>query len=102
MSKHLQVSNRTQMLNKLIGLGLFRVMSAALERTSDSLRLRAMDVLLAAAQHDPQPLRDYIEGAPEQRRLMELLIKALSDVSQGGLQEQVLCWQSYGYVNTYV
>lgn len=90
MAKHLQVSNRNQMLHKLISLGLFRVMAAALERPSDSLRLRAMDVLLAAAQHDPGLIRAYIEAGSEQGRLLEFLIKTLADISQGGLQEQAL------------
>lgn len=90
MAKHLQIGNRTQMLDKLSGLGLYRVMAAALERPNDSLRLRAMDVLLAAAQHDPAPLRAFIEASPQQGRLMSLLIKALSHVSEGGLQEQAL------------
>ena len=89
MAKHLQVTNRNQMLNKLTDLGLFRVMTAAMGRSDDSVRLRAMDVLLAAGQTDPGPLRTFIELGPEQQRLLGLLIQTLADVSEGGLQEQV-------------
>lgn len=58
-------------------------------KTLQALRLRAMDVLLAAGQHDPGPLRAFIEARPEQGRLLGLLIQTLGEASEGGLQEQV-------------
>ena len=67
---------------------------------SDALRLRACDVLLAAGQHDPQPLRLFIEGAvpggppgakpaEDNRRLLGTLIATLGTPNENGLQEQV-------------
>ena len=67
-----------------------QVMTAAMERGDDALRLRATDVLLAAGQHDPGPLRAFIEGPPpEGRRLFGALISTLREPNSNGLQEQV-------------
>ena len=71
-----------------------------MERGDDALRLRACDVLLAAGQHDPQPLRLFIEGAvpggppgakpaEDNRRLLGTLIATLGTPNENGLQEQV-------------
>lgn len=71
-----------------------------MERGDDALRLRACDVLLAAGQHDPQPLRLFIEGAvpggppgakpaKDNRRLLGTLIATLGTPNENGLQEQV-------------
>ena len=66
-----------------------QVMTAAMEAGDDTLRLRACDVLLAAGQHDPQPLRAFIEGGDDSRRLLGTLIATLGTPNEGGLQEQV-------------
>lgn len=77
-----------------------QIMAAAMERGDDALRLRACDVLLAAGQHDPQPLRLFIEGAvpggppgskpaEDNRRLLGTLIATLGTPNENGLQEQV-------------
>jgi hypothetical protein len=77
-----------------------QIMAAAMERGNDALRLRACDVLLAAGQHDPQPLRLHIEGAvpgappgakpsEDNRRLLGTLIATLGTPNDNGLQEQV-------------
>lgn len=68
-----------------------QVMAAAMDKGDDVLRLRACDVLLAAGQHDPQPLRAYIEGGEGNRRLLSTLIQTLGTPNENGLQEQVAC-----------
>lgn len=66
-----------------------KVMTAAMERGDDVLRLRACDVLLAAGLHDPQPLRAFIEAGDDNRRLLGILITTLGTPNANGLQEQV-------------
>jgi len=69
-----------------------QVMTAAMEKGDDVLRLRACDVLLAAGQHDPQPLRAFIEANEVNRRLLGILIATLGTPNANGLQEQVGRW----------
>ena len=85
LAKHLQVGARVQLLAKLAGLGLFEAAGAALAGGDEALRLRALDVLLAAVAHDPGPLREHLLR-PEGRPLFGLLLQPLLAGGAVGLQ----------------
>ena len=92
-AKHLQASQRANLFEKLVALGLFDAMGRVLEAASDpAARLRAADVLLVAALHDPAPLRAHLLAPEAGRALFERLIAALlsPDAARTGMPEQVL------------
>lgn len=61
-------------------------MLRALKGGDDGMRQRATDVLLAAVQHDAQPLRDFFTQDPGRRQYFQLLLKYAR--ARGG---QLLC-----------
>ncbi|KAK9823072.1 hypothetical protein WJX81_007297 [Elliptochloris bilobata] len=89
LARHLQAGARAALLCKLAGLGLFEAAGAALASGSEALRLRALDVLLAAVAHDPGPLREHLLR-PEGRPLLGLLLQPLLAGGAVGLQEGAL------------
>lgn len=89
LTKHLQATQRNSLLLRLVGLGLFQVISTIMRIGSPEVKLRATDILLADVQHDPSQLRSYLL-TEEGGALFGLLIQALLDASDSGLQEQVL------------
>lgn len=50
-------------------------MLRALRGGDDGMRQRATDVLLAAVQHDAQPLRDFFTADPARRAYFQLLLR---------------------------
>lgn len=86
--RHLQATQRNALLSRLVELGLFEVMSSVLQSGDDEARLKATDILLADASHDPMPLRNFL--VQENNELLPLLINAFVTPSSSGLQEQVL------------
>ncbi|KAL4418834.1 hypothetical protein ABPG77_004074 [Micractinium sp. CCAP 211/92] len=91
LAKHLQATQRNQLLLRLVGLGLFEVITTIMQTPgSPEVKLRATDILLADVQHDPSQLRSYLLQPGEGNELFSLLIQALLGSSSSGLQEQVL------------
>ncbi|PSC74221.1 Serine threonine-phosphatase 4 regulatory subunit 3 isoform B [Micractinium conductrix] len=91
LTKHLQAQQRNSLLLRLVGLGLFQVITTIMQQPgSAEVKLRATDILLADVQHDPAQLRSYLLSPGEGAVLFSLLIRALLDSSDSGLQEQVL------------
>ncbi|KAI3423413.1 hypothetical protein D9Q98_010630 [Chlorella vulgaris] len=89
LTKHLQAQQRNSLLLRLVGLGLFEVMSAIMQRGGPEVKLKATDILLSDVQHDPSQLRAFLL-TEQGNELFALLIKALLDSSDSGVQEQVL------------
>ncbi|KAL4852743.1 Serine/threonine-protein phosphatase 4 regulatory subunit 3 [Chlorella vulgaris] len=89
LTKHLQAQQRNSLLLRLVGLGLFEVMSAIMQRGGAEVKLKATDILLSDVQHDPSQLRAFLL-TEQGNELFALLIKALLDSSDSGVQEQVL------------
>eukprot|EP00887_Chlorella_sp_A99_P007007 scaffold2.g7007.t1 len=89
LAKHLQASQRNSLLERLVSLGLFEVMTEVMASGDAGMRLKASDILLADVQHDPPALRAFLVGQ-EGRRLFELIMAALEARSDSGLQEQEL------------
>jgi hypothetical protein len=54
-------------------MGRAQVLLRVLRDGNGGMRQRAMDVLVAAVQHDAQPLRDFLCEAPEQQHIQLLL-----------------------------
>ncbi|CAK0784720.1 hypothetical protein CVIRNUC_007924 [Coccomyxa viridis] len=89
LAKHLQAASRTQLLSKLIGLGLFEVIMTVLRDGGNDMCQRAMDVLLSVVQHDAGPLRDHFTEHTD-RDDFKLLLKPLLSGQDVALQESVL------------
>lgn len=90
LSRNLQASQRNGILVRLYSLGLFHVLSEVLSTDDCESKLRAADVLLGSAIHDPSNLRSYIQGSKDGESLFSHLIFCLIHRSTSGLQEQVL------------
>uniref|UniRef100_A0A1D2A241 Uncharacterized protein n=2 Tax=Auxenochlorella protothecoides TaxID=3075 RepID=A0A1D2A241_AUXPR len=89
LAKHLQASQRTTLFGKLADLGLFEVMIRVLELGEPELHLRATDILLVGALHDPNPLRSFLLS-DQGGCLFRLLIQSFMHGRGCGMQEQVL------------
>lgn len=91
LTKHLQATQRNSLLLRLVGLGLFEVITTIMQaHGSPEVKLRATDILLADVQHDPSQLRGYLLQEGQGNALFTCLIQALLHPSDSGLQEQVL------------
>lgn len=96
LAKHLQAAQRGMLFQKLSDLGMLDVTTQVMRTDDAELRLRGTDVLLSAMQHDPTPLRMYLQKQND-HALFSLLVRALVEEepksgleTSGGLQEQVL------------
>ena len=90
LSRHIQMSQRNDILMHLSRLGLFRVLSDSLRTEDTDAKLRAIDAILATVVHDPLLLRSHIQNQEDGRVVFEQLIAVLSEPSPSGLQEQAL------------
>jgi len=90
LSRHIQMSQRNDILMHLSRLGLFRVMSDSLRTDDMDAKLRAIDAILATAVHDPLLLRSHIQNQEDGHMVFEQLVAMLLEPSPSGLQEQAL------------
>lgn len=93
LAKHLQASQRANLFEKLVALGLFDAMGRVLDYGDNAAaQLRAADIVLVSAIHDPGPLRRYLLSPEKGSQLFGRLVAALlsSDTKRTGMPEQVL------------
>ena len=90
LSRHIQMSQRNDILMHLSQLGLFRVLSDSLRTDDTDAKLRAIDAILATTVHDPLLLRSHIQNQEDGTVIFEQLIAVLLQTSPSGLQEQAL------------
>lgn len=88
-AKHLQPSNRQQLLSRLTTLGLFDVIAKVIGSGDDALQYKAVDVLLSSVGHDPSGLRTYMLETSG-KSLFGQLVALLVVSDDAGLQEQIL------------
>jgi len=90
LSRHIQASQRNDILMHLCNLGLFHVMSDVLLTEDSQAKTKAIDTVLATAIHDPVLLRSFIQNNDAGSIIFDQLITSLLNTSQSGLQEQAL------------
>ncbi len=90
LSRHIQMTQRNDILMHLSRLGLFRVMSDSLRTDDTGARHRAIDAILATAVHDPTLLRSHIQNQEDGHIIFEQMVAVLLEPSPSGLQENAL------------
>lgn len=90
LSRHIQAVQRQSILRRLCNLGLFQVMSDALQGSDNATKLRATESVLATAVHDPVLLRSYIQNNEQGKVIFKQLVSILLHRNRSGLQEQSL------------
>ena len=90
LTRHIQVVQRQDILRHLCNLGLFQVMSDALQCTDATAKLRATESILSTAVHDPVLLRSYIQNNDGGTILFDQMVSILLHKHRSGLQEQAL------------
>lgn len=90
LSRHIQAAQRQDILRHLCNLGLFQVMSDALQSSDSTAKLRATESILSTAVHDPVLLRSYIQNNDKGAIIFDQMVSILLHKHRSGLQEQAL------------
>ncbi len=90
LSRHIQAAQRQDILRHLCNLGLFQVMSDALQSSDTTGKLRATESILSTAIHDPVLLRSYIQNNDKGAIIFDQMVSILLHKHRSGLQEQAL------------
>lgn len=88
LARHLQQNARSQLFQKLVQLGLFDVVTRIMKHSSDTVKLKATDILVSVMQHDTTALRNFLRKQPE-HMLFSLLVREFLTGGEGGLPEQI-------------
>lgn len=91
VTKSLQLYHRAAFYRKVVEHGFFDALALSLERPEDSLRLAAIDVLLASTLHDPSLLRHHVlQQRPADGRMLPALLAVLTSNKPSGEKPQAV------------
>ena len=90
VTKTLQLYHRAAFYRKVVEHSYFTALAACLERPEPTLRLAAIDVLLASTLHDPSLLRTYVMQQRPVKTMMQALLRVLTSDDSSGEKPQIM------------